>query len=357
MPSISPFHRFEKLLMERAQTWPISGCKSPAPMSRWQAASLLQKAIRRGDVPRVKLATSSLLQSDPARLWRRLGIIAFEDIGLANLSLVGQVTLALQGKIFRRSLGGEARVASGLATDLALSSKSRAADDMLCVIVDHPKSSDIRRKLAGMSEERLLTVVAACQDMTTRCIAADMCAVNCTEPKHLFLEKFLNAAGVGPSITWMAQEGSKRTGTLLPLFMALLSQQNGVNEFNPDDEMPEEIDIAGLPGWALDMFTREGKASIRHLLAGQSEVARYLRDSFPVAGRTRLLGEAVFRVESGLLRNRSDGPKGQMLRSQMERECLGIDLDQADQLLRLTRSAVPDLNECRKYIMGGPKHG
>ncbi|MGR3481946.1 MAG: hypothetical protein ACU0CD_14700, partial [Salipiger marinus] len=99
------------MLIERAKTWPVQGPTSPIPMSPWQAASLLQKAIRRGDVVRVQDAVSSLLISDPARLWRRLGIIAFEDVGLGNLPLVGQVTVALRGKTFRRSLGGEARVA------------------------------------------------------------------------------------------------------------------------------------------------------------------------------------------------------------------------------------------------------
>jgi replication-associated recombination protein RarA len=52
----------------------------------------LQKAIRRGDVAHTQLAVSSLMTSDPARFWRRLVIIAFEDIGLADLSIVGQVT-------------------------------------------------------------------------------------------------------------------------------------------------------------------------------------------------------------------------------------------------------------------------
>ena len=43
--------------------------------------------------------------TDPVRMWRRLGVIAFEDIGLANLPLVGQVLVALRGKTLRRSLG------------------------------------------------------------------------------------------------------------------------------------------------------------------------------------------------------------------------------------------------------------
>jgi len=143
---------------------------------------------------------------------------------------------------------------------------------------------------------------------------------------------------------------------MLPLLVGLLTQHNQLRQPNPDDQFPQEVEIAGLPSWALDMFTREGKAAIRRLMAGNSDVARYARDTFPYAGRTRLLGEAVFRVESGLLHNRQDGPMGQRLRSQMERECLGIDPGQANTLLKLMLDAIPELNDCRIAIMEGQRN-
>ncbi|MCE8006164.1 hypothetical protein [Aestuariivita sp.] len=356
MPPISPPERFAGLLVERAQTWPIKGLIPPPPMSPWIAASLLQKAIRRGDVPPTQLAVSSLMMTDPTRFWRRLGVIAFEDIGLANLPLVGQVTIAQRGKTFRRGFGGEARVAMGLATDLARSAKNRAADDLLCVLTDHPMIAGLTQKLAAMSERQLLGVVAGCGDTTTRCVAADMFAVNCNSPLHKVAARLTYALGVAPSVSWLVIEGWTRTRTMLPLLVGLLTQENGLRQPNPDDQMPDEVEIAGIPGWALDMFTREGKAAIRRLMAGKSDVARYARVTFPYAGRTRLLGEAVFRVESGLLRNRLDGQKGQRLRSQMERECLGIEIEKADRLLKLMRDAIPELNACRIEIMEGQRN-
>lgn len=356
MPPISPPERYEGLLVERAQTWPLQGLIPPPPMSPWMAASLLQKAIRRGDVPRTQLAASSLMTTDPARFWRRLGVIAFEDIGLANLPLVGQVTIALRGKTFRRTFGGDVRVAIGLATDLARSPKNRAADDLLCVLTDHPMIPRLTGKLAAMSERQLLGVVAGCDDTTTRCVAAEMFAVNCKLPLHKVAASLTDAIGVPPSVAWLMVEGWTRTRTMLPLLVGLLTQENGLKQPNPDDPIPDEVEITGIPGWALDMFTREGKAAIRRLMTGNSDVARYARDTFPYAGRTRLLGEAVFRVESGMLRNRWDGAMGQRLRSQMERECLGIDPGQADMLLKLMRDAIPELNACRSEIMEGQRH-
>jgi hypothetical protein len=356
MPPISPHERFAALLVERAQTWPIKGLILPPPMSPWMAASLLQKAIRRGDVQRTQLAVSSLLASDPARFWRRLAIIAFEDIGLANLPLVGQVTIAQRGKTFRRGFGGEARVAIGLATDLARSPKNRASDDLLCVLTDHPMIPRLTQKLAAMSDGQLLDVVAGCTDFATRCVAAQQFAIDCNSALHKVAAMLTDASGVCPSVAWLVVNGWTRTRTMLPLLVGLLTQQNGLKQTNPDDQLPDEVEIAGIPGWALDMFTREGKAAIRRLMAGDSDVARYARGTFPYAGRTRLLGEAVFRVESGMLRNRQDGPLGQALRCQMERECLGIDPGQADMLLGLMKTAIPDLNNCRQVVMEAQRH-
>jgi len=311
-------------------------------MSRWQAASLLQKAIRRGDVARTKIAVSSLLTSDPPRLWRRLAVIAFEDVGLANLSLVGQVMVAARGKTFRRSLGGETRVALGLAADLASSPKNRAADDLFCILTEHPSTHRLAKKLNRMSERQMLNVVTGCPDLITRSYAAQQIAIDRNQPLPAAATRLLDACGVCPSVVWLTKGGSARTQTMLPLLVGLLTQHNQLRQPNPDDKFPEEVEIAGLPSWALDMFVRQGKAAIRRLMAGDSDVARYARDTFPYAGRTRLLGEAVFRVESGLLRNRLDGPMGQSLRSQMERECLGIDAGQADTLLKLGPVEIQD---------------
>jgi hypothetical protein len=61
----------------------------PLPVSVWIAASLLQKAIRRGRADLAISAAATLAVNDPERLWRRLGGIVFEDIGFADLCTVG----------------------------------------------------------------------------------------------------------------------------------------------------------------------------------------------------------------------------------------------------------------------------
>ena len=43
-------------------------------------------------------AAAALLRDASERLWRRLACVAFEDIGVVNLNVVGLATAALAGK-------------------------------------------------------------------------------------------------------------------------------------------------------------------------------------------------------------------------------------------------------------------
>ena len=64
---------------------------TPRPMdaSPWVAMSALQKAIRRGREDLALSAAATLLRDAPDKLWRRIGCIAYEDIGVASLEAVG----------------------------------------------------------------------------------------------------------------------------------------------------------------------------------------------------------------------------------------------------------------------------
>jgi replication-associated recombination protein RarA len=60
----------------------------PLTVSPWVAMSLMQKAIRRGRERLALRAAATLLDGSPERLWRRLGCIAFWDIGIADIDAV-----------------------------------------------------------------------------------------------------------------------------------------------------------------------------------------------------------------------------------------------------------------------------
>jgi replication-associated recombination protein RarA len=67
----------------------ISAPPIPLATDRYIALSALQKAIRRGNEDLALRAAMNLMISGPQAIWRRLGIIAFEDVGVANIDVNG----------------------------------------------------------------------------------------------------------------------------------------------------------------------------------------------------------------------------------------------------------------------------
>jgi hypothetical protein len=91
----------------------IPAC-DPLKVSPWIAMSLLHKALRRGRKDLALRAAATLLIGEPDKLWRRLGFIAFEDVGVGDFNTVALVTAAMAGKRFRSELGQEWTVGSVL---------------------------------------------------------------------------------------------------------------------------------------------------------------------------------------------------------------------------------------------------
>jgi len=63
-------------------------------VDRWIASSLLQKSIRRGEVGIAERAALTLFVINGRAIWRRLIVIAFEDVGAGSVDAVA-ATVAL----------------------------------------------------------------------------------------------------------------------------------------------------------------------------------------------------------------------------------------------------------------------
>lgn len=189
---------------------------SPLPVSAFVAASLLQKAIRRGDVDRAISAAATLLVSDPVRLWRRLGGIAFEDVGLADPCAVGFVTVMLAGKRVRSSLGGEWRVASLLVRLLAEAPKCRAADDLLMAIETLPALKAQRARFADLLNPQLRLIALGTGGLHERALAvAYLTGTDVKPSRHLLPRRgepalafdLLDELGAPLTVIALAREG------------------------------------------------------------------------------------------------------------------------------------------------------
>ena len=89
--------------------------------TQWFANSLLQKAIRRGDLYAARQAERFLLEVKREHLLRCLYIIASEDIGMDHIETVAITAVCLASAKMRRDLGGDALVSGYLTTAWSMS--------------------------------------------------------------------------------------------------------------------------------------------------------------------------------------------------------------------------------------------
>jgi hypothetical protein len=334
----------------------------PLQVSPWIAMSALQKAIRRGQDGLAQRAAATLLSTSPERLWRRCGCIAFEDIGVADLDTVAVVTAALAGKRFRASLGGEWTVASYIVSRMVHAPKCRGADDLLMTAELHPSFTGARRELAAMSTQELLALMIGAEPLPVRALAcwfaigtdrrpSPRLGYRRGDPQAVF--DALNDAGYPHALVQTARENFRRTREVLAPFTVLLwPSRQSAHPILTDDDMPPEFLIDGVPGWALDTYTREGRRALKLFLQSDCASARWINANVPAGQRVNLLGNIVFRVEGGLVRRRSRWPMSDDLRHMVDVGSHGPACADATELLALVRTDLGYLQEARRANLG-----
>lgn len=338
---------------------------APLATTSWIASSLLQKSIRRGRSDFALRAAATLLVNAPDRFWKRCGGIAFEDIGVADPEAVGLVAAALGGKRARASLGGEWSVASFIVEMMSAARKCRAADDLLMSIELHPALAEARRAHVELSIHHLRRIVLSTAPLNERALAlCYMLGTDRRPSRHLparrgepaFVFDVLDELGTPLTMVEIAREGFRRTREALCPLVGLLivcgERCTGV----VDDEFPLEAMIGPVPSWALDQYTREGRAALARFLRTDCRTARQLCSQVSFGRRIEVLGGLVFRAEGGLLMKRLRWPLGNELRQLVDIECHGPDVPDPAELLDLLRTDLPVLNRVRAEVMGGIQH-
>jgi hypothetical protein len=155
----------------------------------------------------------------------------------------------------------------------------------------------------------------------------------------------------GIPYTAVAREGFRKVGEVLCPFVALLGpvrqQEPATTE---DDEFPPETMVGDVPGWALDVYSRPGRAALQAFIGGTTETARWVRAHIPPRQRVGFLGSVVFRLEGGLVRSRLRWPTADELRRQVDVECNGPDCPDATEVLALMRGDLNALNGVRSHV-------
>jgi hypothetical protein len=324
-------------------------------VSPWVSMSLLQKAIRRGEHALAQQAAATLLRLAPEKLWRRLGAIAFEDVGVASFDALFSVTCALGGKRLRARWGGEWRTACTLVQLLSGAPKCRAADDLLIAAERHPRYRRARTDLPGKSVRELIRIATSRADWPVRAIAA-WYVIGTDRRPSAFLEKrvgspsalfdALREFGYPHTVAAVAWEGFRKVGEVLCPFTAMLAHEGSeLPKQLRSDELPQEVTIRGVPSWAYDTYTREGRHALQCFLRTDAPAARWAQQHVPRARRIAFLGDVVFRIEGGLCKNRLCWPTGALLRKMVDEGCYG-----PPEIFDLMRLDLPKLNEVRAHV-------
>lgn len=100
----------------------------------WLLASCLQKAIRRGDCPSARRAAHQLYETDQQRLWRRLIVIALEDIGIGDVEAAVQIIALATKPRWREEFGGDRAVLDRVVMDGCCAVKDRSGDHIASLL-------------------------------------------------------------------------------------------------------------------------------------------------------------------------------------------------------------------------------
>ncbi len=241
---------------------PILDATNPLRCDRWLALSAMQKSIRRGDGLTAQRALATLYRDDPSSTWRRLLIIACEDVGIGALGAVVMTTARCANAKALREMGKDEAAVLATARMLAEAPKDRSADLLFAVVLHDPALETMRALMRTYAElgvpERLLEAVA-------------VAIKKAREPFPLLLP-----------LLWLAAAGSESELLDSPLAPSGL--------------------INGVPLYALDRHTRFGRRAIKRFAQENAEIAQFLTKRGCDSGDDGALRMAVFYADGALTR-------------------------------------------------------
>ena len=336
--------------------------QEPLNCDRWVAASLLQKSIRRGDTQLALRASFHLSGLDRAYTWRRLLIIAFEDVGAAEPdALVETVAVATAPKW--RSVRGEPQSLGYVVTRLAEAPKDRSADYLISAAATHASLEGIREicRRADL-DSRLRVVEDASYPLPVRSLSAWFSSGMETRDgprieggdlrrlSHLLVQLGVSEAFV--SSTMLAAQRTREPITVLVPLIWLASQERQRPTIC-NEAIPESPVFCGVPMYAFDKHTRLGQSAIRKLVQESVSLRACLETYIPKQVWQKAAQMAAFYTDGYLIYRRLDWSLSRSL------EVLGIESDfyrvgvqpgAGESLLTVLRSELDRLNAIRQGL-------
>lgn len=342
-----------------------------ATTGKWRVVSSLQKAIRREDMTAALKAAIALHNLDEKYLWRRLCIMALENVGVANLQLIALI-MSIQGKKVWREDNGGIFILLYVVESLVNTVCDRTCCTTAVGSVYHPNHIEFKEKTLngynpmtyakrytsndyGINERHQAGLALVGSISLKKNTGVDYCEAH----KALFLES-LDQMKTPTLINYIVRKGCS-IGTeglhiALPIVWGKFKYSKVTISTNT---LPVALMIKGLPSVAYDMHTQEGKRSFTYFAKSCEEVAKWLDEHKGINSSVSLIGAAVFNVESGevLRTHLSYKYQQEALDQAYKSEGLGFGIDMTNllDLYEIVSGNLDLLNSARVRIIEGEK--
>lgn len=295
----------------------------PLACDRYVARSCLQKAIRRAEPVLAQRALANLFLHDRRSAWRALTIIVLEDVGVANVDLLARTVAAYGNRTWRAQMGGDWPVLVELARQMAESLHCQAACDLLLGALNDP-AQELARAAALEATADALAAQLWDRDAPPigRAIAALALGGELSrgqqhrDPAAVF--DILGETGRSSHVVYTCRAAWKISRNPMALLLLIVWEQwmfVGPNHTVTDDTLPPVQMLGGVPGYALDQFTRIGNNVSRALVRENPDLRAQLDElGIPPSYRSKAIGDALFAIEGGLLKRRFTWVVGDKLR-------------------------------------------
>lgn len=306
---------------------------TPTLDRKFMDASCLQKSIRR-NLPQYALpAAARLFTHHSHYLIRRLGTIALEDIGMANLPLVVRY-MADAVQVVNRTDATTRAWTMRQVEALCASPKSRYLTEISFTSHFHPAFQKFTTEMQLLGESKALDLLT----LETDPLAAQ-CIVKTLAPATL-------ATCVTPELASLFAQARqlKCEGLHYAILPALCEQPLPAVTHS----LPAPTIIAGLPSYTYDKHTRSGSLALRRFLKLHMPELHKLEAERAWFALYLLL----FEVETGRLDVEVPFPKQPRVKFRFW-ETTKLDPLWLEALVPIVKERLPLLDECRARVITG----
>lgn len=281
-------------------------------LDRFLAASLLQKSIRRGRTRWALVAAKRLYDIDPSRLWRRLIITLFEDIGVLDHTLPWDVLGSWRlSKKTQNDLSW--KLISHVVENMCSVAKTQSANNTVHLALYDQQALAATNDLFDWTVEDCRIWLDSGTNSIVHCLRG-MWILSGMKMWGMETPQFhpdASMLALGPSIHKLVpyedlrellRIGLSAGGSILALAATLIASQAREKDFSThltSDYMPPERLITEVPSWIFDQYTKSGKRALKRAATECPNVASVLNALHVSAThRASILGSIHFDLES-----------------------------------------------------------